>query len=208
LASEEVDPFAVPGEEKKPSEADARVVTEEGRRTLEILRTEKIDSVKLVTGKFDEGFEIVKVRLAKHGIEVRILKGRKLDADAPLYIKPASMPEVKTASVPDVGYFLKLEGATIEKFMKMLDQMAVSGWILYPDGSITYFENQCCGRLPKDGIYCHDSQYEAGKPEVMKAASEKRKAEQAGAGQPATQPADKPSMKNQPSTLTPKDGSR
>ena len=171
LASGEVDPFAVTGEDKRPSEADARVVTEEGRRTLEILRTEKIDSVKLVTGKFEEGFELVKDRLAKHGIEVRIMKGRKLYADDPLYIKPASVPEV--------GYFLKLEGATIEKFMKMLDQMAVSGWILYPDGSITYFENQCCGRLPKDGIYCHDSQYEAGKPEVMKADSEKRRAEQA-----------------------------
>ena len=87
LASGEVDPFAVPGEERSPSEADARVVTKEGRRTLEILRTEKIDSVELVTGKFEEGFEIVKDRLAKHGIEVRIMKGRKLDADDPLYIK-------------------------------------------------------------------------------------------------------------------------
>jgi hypothetical protein len=208
LASGEVDPFAVPGEERSPSEADARVVTKEGRRTLEILRTEKIDSVKLVTGKFEEGFEIVKDRLAKHGIEVRIMKGRKPDADDPLNIKPASVPEIKPASMPEVGYFLKLEGATIERFMKMLDQMAVSGWILYPDGSITYFENQCCGRLPKDGIYCHDSQYEAGKPEVMKAASEKRKAEQSGADQPATKPADKPTVNDQPSTPTSKDSPR
>jgi hypothetical protein len=42
LASGDVDPFAEPGEERRPSEADARVVTEEGRRTLEILRTELI----------------------------------------------------------------------------------------------------------------------------------------------------------------------
>jgi len=179
LASGDVDPFAVPGEEQRPSEAEAvaRLVTKEGRRTLEILRTEKIDSVKLVTGKFEEGFEIVKDRLAKHGIKVRIMKGRKLATDDPLYTKPVSVLEVKPASAAEGGYFLKLEGATIEKFMKMLDQMVMSGWILYPDGSITYFEHQCCGRWPKDGIYCHDSQYEAGKPEVMNAASEKVRAE-------------------------------
>jgi len=171
----EVDPFAEPREEKVPSEADARVVTNKGHMTLEILRTVKIDSVKIVTGRFEEGYQIIRDRLAKHGIEVRIMKGRKLD--------PKGLLHVEAMRVPEVGYFLKLENVTIEKFMKTLDQWAMSGWILYPDGSITYFENQCACSWPKDGIYCHDSQYEAGKPEVMKAASVKQ---QAGSGQPDT----------------------
>lgn len=173
LASGELDPFAKSGEKRQPREEDARVVTEQGRRTLEILRTKKIDSVKLVTGEFEEGFEIVKNRLAKHGVEVRILRGRKLDGDVLKHVRPAREPEG--------GYFLKMEDVTIGKFMKALDRWALTGWVLYPDGSITYFDHQCCGRLPRDELYCHDSQYEAGKPEVMKkAASGKGQAEQGG----------------------------
>ena len=180
LASEEVDPFAVPGEERKPSEAEvnARVVTEEGRRTLEILRTEKIASAKISgrTGKcIDQGFEVVRDSLAKHGIEVRLKKTspRMIDRGDPLSSDPSD-----SKSESGEESFLTVEDVSLEKFMQMLDKWAVAGWILYPDGSITYFDSQCCGRWPKDGIYCHDSQYEAGKPEVMKAASEKRKAEQ------------------------------
>lgn len=178
FAYAEVDPFAGTGEESRESEAIARVVTEKGRRTLEILRTEKIDSVKMVTGSFEEGVKIVRDRLAKHGIEVRMMKERKRDPDDPLFIMPAS--------VPKAGYFLKLENVTIGKFIKLMDEWAKAGWILYPDGSITYFECQCSCSWPKDGLYCHDSQYEAGKPEVMKAASEKKQAGQGGADQPAT----------------------
>lgn len=77
--------------------------------------------------------------------------------------------------LPEEGYFLKLEDVTLEKFMKVFDQWALAGWILYPDGSITYFESQCCGAWPMDGIYCHDSQYEEGSPESMKAEAEKNK---------------------------------
>jgi hypothetical protein len=84
FAYAEVDPFAEFGEESRESEAVARVVTEKGRRTLEILRTEKIDSVKMVTGSFEEGVKIVRDRLAKHGIEVRMMKGRKRGKDGPL----------------------------------------------------------------------------------------------------------------------------
>lgn len=180
-ASEEVDPFGEAPVKEGRSESEPREVTEAGRKTLNILRTEKIDSVRLVTGKFEEGYGIVRDRLGKHGIEVRIKRGRKLAPDDPLKVKPIAVPEE--------GDFLKLEDVTLERFMKVFDQWALSGWILYPDGSITYFEHQCCGAWPKDGIYCHDSQYEAGKPEVMKAASERQQAEQAeqaGSGQPAT----------------------
>jgi hypothetical protein len=197
LAFGEVDPFAVPGEkrspsaERSPSETDARVVTEAGRKTLEILRNEKIASAK-ISGKIgkciEQGFEVVRDRLAKHGIEVRLKKSapRNIDRGNPLYSDPSD-----SKSESGEESFLRVEDVSIEKFMQMLDKWAVAGWILYPDGSITYFDSQCCGRWPKDGIYCHDSQYEAGKPEVMKAASEKQQAEQAGTGQPATRPESK-----------------
>ena len=169
----EGDPFAKPGEVRGPSESDPRMVTEAGRKTLEILRTEKIASAK-ISGRLgkciEQGFEVVRDSLAKHGIEVRLKKSaqRMSDRDDPLYSQIESGEES----------FLTVEDVSLEKFMQMLDKWAVAGWILYPDGSITYFDSQCCGRWPKDGMYCHDSQYEAGKPEVMKAASEKRKAEQ------------------------------
>jgi len=183
LAASEGDPFAKPGEERKPSEADARLVTEAGRRTLEILRTEKIATAK-VSGEIgkciEQGFKIVKDSLAKHGIEVRLKKRapRMIDGDVPLQVVPRDSESKSREEV-----FLTVEDVTIEKFMQMLDQWAVAGLILYPDGSITYFDSQCACSWPKNGIYCHDSQYEEGKPEVMKAASEQQ---QAGTGQPAT----------------------
>jgi len=191
LAAAEGDPFAKPGEERIPSEADARLVTEAGRRTLEILRTEKIASAK-VSGEIgkciDQGFEIVRDRLEKHGIEVRLKKRapRLIDGDDPLQVVPRD-PESKSRE----EVFLTVDDVSIEKFMQMLDQWAVAGWILYPDGSITYFDSQCACSWPKNGIYCHDSQYEEGSPEVMKAASKKQQAEQVGTGQPATRPQSK-----------------
>ena len=174
----EGDPFAKPGEVRGPSESDPRMVTEAGRKTLEILRNEKIASAK-ISGRIgkciEQGFEVVRDRLAKHGIEVRLKKSapRNIDRGDPLSSDPSD-----SKSESGEESFLRVEDVSIEKFMQMLDRWAVAGWILYPDGSITYFDSQCCGRWPKDGIYCHDSQYEEGKPEVMKAASEKRKAEQ------------------------------
>ncbi len=198
VAAGEGDPFAKPGEERAPSESDARVVTEAGRKTLEILRTEKIATAK-VSGEIgkciEQGFEIVRHSLAKHGIEVRLKKRapRVIDEDDPLQVVPRDSESKSGEEV-----FLTVEDVTIEKFMQMLDQWAVAGWILYPDGSITYFESQCACSWPKNGIYCHDSQYEAGKPEVMKAASERQQAEQAGTGQPATRPESKSEGSDKP----------
>ena len=104
---------------------------------------------------------------------------------------------------------LALRNIRLDKFMWYFDQWAIWGWILYPDGSITYFDGQCGCCWPKDGLYCHDGQYEAGKPEVMakeqKAATGKPRAEQPGRpAQPATKPADKPPVKDQPTTPTSK----
>ena len=191
VVASEGDPFAKPGEVRRPSEADARLVTESGRRTLKILRTEKIATAKVSgdMGKsIEQGFKIVRDSLAKHGIEVRLKKRapRMINGDDPLQVAPRDADSKSREEV-----FLTVEDVTIEKFMQMLDQWAVAGWILYPDGSITYFDSQCACSWPKNGIYCHDSQYEAGKPEVMKAASERQQAEQAGAGQPATRPESK-----------------
>ncbi len=54
------------------------------------------------------------------------------------------------------------------EFMKYFDQWAGWGWIVYGDGSITYFDVQCACCWPKAGMGYHEEQYEAGKPENMK----------------------------------------
>ena len=167
-----------------PDDLKPRVVTEEGRKTLEILRTEEVDAVTLDPGGQKKGFEIIKAKLEKRGVTVRL----------------KHYGDTKSNSQP--GGPLALRNIPLDKFMQYFDEWACWGWILYPDGSITYFDNVCCGRWPKDGLYCHDSQYEAGKPDVMakehKAATEKPRAEQPGAGQPATRRADKPEGSDKP----------
>jgi len=158
------DPFGG-ADDNAPDESKPRMVTEEGRKTLEILRTEKLDTITLDPGEPQKGFEILKAELAKRGITVRLKH----------YGDPKSKHQP--------GGPLALRNIPLDKFMQYFDNWAYWGWILYPDGSITYFDSQCSGSWPKDGLYCHDTQYEAGKPEVMakerKPATEKPRAEQA-----------------------------
>ena len=160
------DPFGGSDESAPAESAESkpRPVTEEGKKTLEILRTEKLDSIKLDPANPRKGFEVIKAKLEKKGVTVRFKNFG---------------PE---GSRPRHGGPLALRNIPLDKFMEFFDQWAWWGWILYPDGSITYFDNVCACGWPKGGLYCHDSQYEAGKPEMMekerKAASEIQKAEQ------------------------------
>ena len=190
IAEPEGDPFGG-SNETSPNESKPRPVTQEGRKTLDILRSEKFDHIELDPANPRKGFEVLKAKLEKKGVTVRLKNSGSEDSKH----KP--------------GGPLAFRNIPLDKFMEYFDEWAWWGWILYPDGSITYFDSQCACTWPKDGVYCHDSQYEAGKPEVMekerKAASEKQKAEQAGADQPATKPADKPPVKGQPSPPTSKD---
>jgi hypothetical protein len=160
------DPFGGPDESAPaPAETKPRPVTEEGKKTLEILRTEKLDLTELDAANPRKGFEIIKAKLEKKGITVRFKNYGPED------------------SKPRKGGPLALRNIPLDRFMEYFDQWAWWGWILYPDGSITYFDNQCACGWPKGGLYCHDAQYEAGSPEMMekerKAASEKQKAEAA-----------------------------
>jgi hypothetical protein len=142
------DPFGG-AEDNAPDESKPRVVTEEGRKTLEILRTEKLGNITLHPKEPQKGFEILKAELSKRGVTVRL--------------KPYGDPKSKHQP----GSPLALRNIPLDKFMQYFDNWAYSGLILYPDRSITYLDSQCSGSWPKDGLYCHDSQYEAGKPEVM-----------------------------------------
>ncbi|MEO7339284.1 MAG: hypothetical protein ABI073_00240 [Luteolibacter sp.] len=164
-AAETGDPFSDAANNAPDDESKPRVVTEEGRKTLEILRTEKLDTITIDPSEPQKGFEILKANLAKRGVTVRLKH----------YGDPKSKHQP--------GGPLALRNIPLEKFMQYFDNWAYWGWILYPDGSITYFDSQCSGSWPKDGLYCHDSQYEAGKPEVMakeqKPATEDPRAEQA-----------------------------
>ena len=160
------DPFRDPSrgaDDKSPDESKPRVITEAGKKTLDILRAEKFDAIVFDLAEQQKGFDQLKIKLAKRGVTMRLK-----------HVPRASKPNYKAGE-----NVLSLRDIPLDKFMQYLDHWAGWGWILYPDGSITYFDSQCCGSWPKDGLYCHDSQYEAGKPEVMereqKAAAEKQK---------------------------------
>lgn len=156
-------PF-VGADDNASDESKPRMVTEQGRKTLDILRTKKLDAIKLDPNEMQKGFEIIKAELSKKGVTVRL----------------RHYGDLKSKSQPSGP--LALRNIPLDKFMKYFDNWACWGWILYPDGSITYFDNQCSGSWPKDGLYCHNGQYEAGKPEVMakeqKAQTEKLRVEQ------------------------------
>lgn len=141
-----------------------RELTEPAKKTLEILRTEKLDTITLDPREPQKGFELLKAKLANRGVTVRL----KHNGDP------------KSKHAPDGP--LALRNIPLGEFMRHFDQWAWWGWILYPDGSITYFDYQCACTWPKDGLYYHDSQYEEGKPELkvreQKAASEKTREEQ------------------------------
>jgi hypothetical protein len=61
--------------------------------------------------------------------------------------------------------------------------------------------------LQKEGV-TPDTAFDTAISEIERSRVERLRAEQAGAGQPATKPADKPAVKDQPSTPTSKDGPR
>lgn len=130
-------------------ESEPRIITEAGKKTLEILQTEILDMVTLNPDNPQKGFELLKAKLEKRGVTVRL----------------KSYGDPKSKHTP--GGPLALRNIPLDKFMKYFDEWAWWGWIIYPDGSITYFDSQCACTWPKNGIYCHDAQYEAGKPENM-----------------------------------------
>lgn len=158
------DPFGGSGESAS-AESKPRPVTDEGKKTLEILRNEKLGPIEVDATNPRKAFEILKAKLEKRGVTVRLKN--YLPGDSKLRRRG----------------LLELPNIPLDKFMVHFDSWVGWGWILYPDGSITYFDNQCACAWPKGGLYCHDAQYEAGKPEKMekerKAASETQNSEQA-----------------------------
>lgn len=134
-ADAEKDPFAGPEDDvldgNAPDETKPRVVTDEGRKTLEILRTEKFDLIRVDPDNPQRGFELLKAKLKKRGVTVRL--------------KHYGDPMVKHQP----GGPLALRNVPLDEFMKYFDQWAWWGWILYPDGSITCFDGICSGNWPK-----------------------------------------------------------
>lgn len=122
-------------------------LSEAAKKTLEILRTEKFETIKIDRIEPQKTFEILKAFLAKRGVTIRLKH----------YLTP---------QVYEVGEPVALQNIPAGVVMWYLDQIVHWGWIIYPDGSITYFDNQCACCWPKN-FACHASQYEAGKPEVM-----------------------------------------
>jgi hypothetical protein len=133
LAAAQPDGPSGRAEDRGPDESEPRELTEEGRKTLEILRTEKLDSIELDPAEPRKGFELVKAALSKRGVTIRL--------------KHCGDPKSKHRP----GGPLALRNIPLDKFMKYFDQWAWWGWILYPDGSITYFDGQCACTWPKDG---------------------------------------------------------
>lgn len=184
-ASEEGDPFA---ETNPPANKDAdahdeskpRVVSEEGKKTLKLLGTVEIPLIRVTADTRYDAYKLIKEELSKHGVTVRLKD----------YGESKKIP----------GGELALRNIPVNKLLDYLRDWAGWGWILYPDGSITIFDNQCGCTWPKEGLYCHDGQYEAGSPEAMakEDRGKKSEAEQAGTGQPATRPESKSEGSDKP----------
>jgi len=128
-------------------EERVKMLSDKAKATLATLERERFEKIELRIDRPYETFEVLRKRLALHGITVRLKSyGEKRDP--------------REGAIPFVNI-------PIGVFMKYFDQVMGWGWIVYEDGSITYFDNVCSGNLPKDGIFCHKSQFNAGKPETM-----------------------------------------
>lgn len=158
----EKDPF---GGEQNPERP--RELSEAAQKTLKTLEMEKLESVHIEPETRYDALRILKEALAKRGVTVRL-------------------KTVGTHQTLPKGP-LNLRGIPVREFMRYLDWWAGWGWIVYEDGSITYFDYQCACLMPKDGIRYHAEQYEAGKPELMAKEQSKRveKSNDAGAVAPS-----------------------
>lgn len=115
------------------------------KATIKKLQDEKVDEIHFDPNDVGDVFAQIKKRIEKLGITVR-LKSRgsgRLIPSQPLALK----------SIP------------LSECMAYFDDWAWWGWIVYEDGSITYFDIQCACTHPKRGLEFHAGQYEAGKPE-------------------------------------------
>lgn len=169
-AAESEDPFSDGSDDPPPSESLPRPITDDGRRTLKVLESVKIPLIRLTADTRYDAYKILKEELAKHGVIVRLKD----------YGETKMEPSGQ----------LVLRDIAVSELLKYLRDWAWWGWILYPDGSVTLFDNQCACTYPKHGLYCHDEQYEAGSPEVMAKAQEEAKnnVEQGGSVGPAARP--------------------
>jgi hypothetical protein len=143
--AEKQDPY----EEKSQATYEERVkmLSDKAKATLAILEKEKFKKIDLRMDRPYETFEVLRKQLALHGVTVRLKNyGEKQKPDE--------------GSIP-------LVNIPIRAFMNYFDQAVHWGWIIYDDGSITYFDNVCSGNCPKDGVFCHKSQFDSGKPETM-----------------------------------------
>ncbi len=126
--------------EGKPMPLSAAV-----KATITKLQDEKVDEIHFDPNDVGDVFAQIKQRIEKLGITVR-LKSRGSGRLIPF--KP-----------------LALKNIPLFECMAYFDDWAWWGWIVYDDGSITYFDIQCACTHPKRGVEYHAGQYEAGKPE-------------------------------------------
>ena len=124
-----------------------RELSEKAKATLKTLEIKTFESITLDCGDPHQTFSVIRKRLHELGITVRLLKSDRKQSTA-----PNSTPLVNIPIRTCLDYF---------------NQGAGWGWIVYDDGSITFFDSVCAGNWPKDGVHCHESQYERGHPSKM-----------------------------------------
>ena len=117
-------------------EERVKMLSDKAKATLAILEKEKFEKIELRMDRPYETFEVLRKQLGLHGVTVRLKNyGEKR--------KP------REGAIPIVNIPIRV-------FMNYFDQAVGWGWIVYDDGSITYFDNVCSGNEPKDGVFCTD----------------------------------------------------
>jgi len=124
-----------------------RELTPAAKKTIQIISDLEFDPGKLSSKNLDEIFGRMMNQLASQGVTVRLRKSGKRETPSGEFTLPKS---------------------SLLEFMKLFDEWAGWGWIVYDDGSITYFDVQCACCWPKGGVGYHEEQYQAGTPEAMR----------------------------------------
>lgn len=118
-------------------------LSDAAKATIKKLQDEKVDEIHFDPNDVGDVFAQIKNRIEKLGITLRLKSsgsGRRIPS------RPLALRDIP-----------------LSECMKLFHDWALWGWIVYEDGSITYFDTVCgCGH-PRKGLEYHAAQYEAGK---------------------------------------------
>ena len=134
-------------EDVSAQQSAGRELTPAAKKTIQIISALEFEPGEVSSRNLDQTFGSIKNLLASRGVTVRLRKSGNRET-----------PSCE----------MRLPKSSLREFMNIFDEWAGWGWIVYGDGSITYFDVQCACCWPKGGVGYHEEQYQAGTPKAMR----------------------------------------